>query len=55
MGIFKNLDKYENTNINETIREIILKQTSNSGMKVDSNNNYDAENKRIKKYTRRQW
>jgi len=46
MGFFNNISKYEITNIKEHIENI--KEQINSGMKLDSDNNYNAEDRRIK-------
>ena len=47
MGIFNNLDKYENVDLSQYIN--IITEQINRGMKIDSSdNNYDADNKKRK-------
>ena len=47
MGLFKNLDKYERGDIHEHMRN--MKELIQSiVLKLDSDNNYDAENRKIK-------
>lgn len=42
MGIFNNLDMYSNVDISEYIKKIRA-----GGLKLDANNNYDIENKKL--------
>ena len=46
MGIFNNLHKYSNFDISENIKSI-TKQIQAGGPKLDANNNYDIENRKL--------
>ena len=46
MVFFNNISKYETINIKEHIENI--KEQINTGMKLNSDNNYNAEDRRIK-------
>lgn len=48
MGIFNNIDRYTNVDISQYIRNISQIIHASRGMKLDSDNNYSAENKRLK-------
>ena len=48
MGIFNNIDKYTNVDISKHIKDVTEIIQSSRGMKLDSDNNYNAENKRLK-------
>ena len=48
MGIFNNIDKYTNVDISNHIKDVTEIIQSSRGMKLDSDNNYNAENKRLK-------
>ena len=47
MGKFNNLDKYSNVDISEYIKNT-TKQIQTGGPKLDANNNYDIENRKLK-------
>ena len=46
MGIFNNVGGYNDKDISKYIT-IIYSQTQGSGLKLDPNNNYDIEQKRL--------
>ena len=46
MGVFNNINKYETIDIKDHIE--IIKEHITGGMKFDSDNNFNAENKKIK-------
>jgi len=46
LGKFNNIDKYSNVDISEYIKNI-PQQIQSSGLKLDSNNNYDIENRKL--------
>ena len=47
MGIFNNIDRYTNVDISQYIRNVSKTIQASRGMKLDSDNNYNAENKRL--------
>ena len=46
MGIFNNVGRYDDKDISEYMR-ILYSQTQGGGLKLDPNNNYDIEQKRL--------
>ena len=47
MGIFNNLERYTNINISEYMRKITQQIQVSGGLKLDANNTYDVENKKL--------
>lgn len=47
MGIFNNIEKYSNIDISEYIKNITQKIQQGTRLKLDVNNNYDIQQKRL--------
>ena len=47
MGVLNNFYKYSNMNINEHIKNVTQQIISSGGLKLDKNNNYDIQQKRL--------
>ena len=47
MGVLNNYFKYSNINMNEHIKNVTQQIISSGGLKLDKNNNYDIQQKRL--------